>query len=284
MRARLVVIALTVAGGVWLPTARAQHEGDMLIASTAADGGALVVDYDFSTAIVVTRSFSAGGITLYSGTEPGFDALGDDQPSRSRFVVDSGAAVRCEITAIDGGASLQIGGTTIDAVGESALIGTAPNLHTHPSWRLTLPDGVVGDYRVSFRVTGTGGYQPSIAYTATLTNDPGSPASPTPTAGTPPETPLPTATPLQTGTENPSPNATVPTPQQATPTPDGGEACPGDCDGDLRVAVNELVTAVNIALGNRLLALCPAADADREGTITISDLVRAVLVALNGCP
>jgi len=60
-------------------------------------------------------------------------------------------------------------------------------------------------------------------------------------------------------------------------------ACPGDCDGDGTVTVDELVTAVNIALGARGLDACPPADASRDGSVSIDDLVRAVNAALNGC-
>jgi hypothetical protein len=59
--------------------------------------------------------------------------------------------------------------------------------------------------------------------------------------------------------------------------------CEGDCDGDGRVAVNELVTAVAIALGQEPLGRCELADSDRDGTVTVADLVRAVGRALAGC-
>jgi len=60
--------------------------------------------------------------------------------------------------------------------------------------------------------------------------------------------------------------------------------CPADCDGDTQVSVAELVTAVNIALGERALSACLPADADFDATVTVSDLVSAVRAALSGCP
>ena len=57
-------------------------------------------------------------------------------------------------------------------------------------------------------------------------------------------------------------------------------ACVGDCDGDRRVTVDELVTGVAISLGTTPAAACPAYDA---GTVTIDELVSAVHSALNGC-
>jgi len=56
----------------------------------------------------------------------------------------------------------------------------------------------------------------------------------------------------------------------------GMEALTGDCNGDGVVAINELVTAVNIALGNIPMSACPAVDADGNGVPGINELVQAV--------
>lgn len=60
-------------------------------------------------------------------------------------------------------------------------------------------------------------------------------------------------------------------------------ACIGDCDGDGRIAIDELVLGVNIALERSPLATCPAFD-DGSGRIGIDVLVRAVRQSLAGCP
>jgi len=62
-----------------------------------------------------------------------------------------------------------------------------------------------------------------------------------------------------------------------------GAACAGDCDGDGTVSVNELVLAVNIALGALPVTDCQAADTDGDGIVSITELVAAVNKALNGC-
>ncbi len=59
--------------------------------------------------------------------------------------------------------------------------------------------------------------------------------------------------------------------------------CDGDCIGDGFVTVDELITAVNIALGLRPLDACAAVDSDGNGVVTVDDLIRAVNRALNGC-
>jgi len=60
-------------------------------------------------------------------------------------------------------------------------------------------------------------------------------------------------------------------------------ACVGDCGGDGTVTVDELLTMVNIALGNALDSACLAGDADNSGDISVNEIVAAVNNALNSC-
>lgn len=62
----------------------------------------------------------------------------------------------------------------------------------------------------------------------------------------------------------------------------GAAVCVADCDGDGAVLINELVAAVNIALGSDL-NLCPGADANGDGQVAINELIDAVSDALYGC-
>jgi hypothetical protein len=104
----------------------------------------------------------------------------------------------------------------------------------------------------------------------------------TPSA-TPTDSEVPTETATATATEIPSatasPAATEPPTPTATPIP-----CPGDCGGDRIVTVDELLRAVNIALGSVAAETCPASDPDASGTVTVAELVQAVGFALQGCP
>jgi hypothetical protein len=59
--------------------------------------------------------------------------------------------------------------------------------------------------------------------------------------------------------------------------------CPGDCSGDGRVTVDELVTGVNIALGELDPAECSPLDVNSDGKISVDELVAAVNSALHGC-
>lgn len=75
------------------------------------------------------------------------------------------------------------------------------------------------------------------------------------------------------------PPTAVPTPT-ATPVP---AACVGDCNDNGRVAVNELIQGVNIAIGNAAVASCPSFDVNGNGEVSINELIRAVSNALNTC-
>ena len=59
--------------------------------------------------------------------------------------------------------------------------------------------------------------------------------------------------------------------------------CVGDCNGDQEVAINELITGVNIALGNAEVSTCPEFDENGDGEVAINELIMAVNNALNGC-
>jgi ELWxxDGT repeat protein len=60
--------------------------------------------------------------------------------------------------------------------------------------------------------------------------------------------------------------------------------CAGDCNGDGAVSVAELITMVNIALGNMGMPECEAGDGNDDGQIAIDEILKAVNSALNGCP
>jgi len=66
-----------------------------------------------------------------------------------------------------------------------------------------------------------------------------------------------------------------------TPPPPGG--CFGDCNDDGEITIDELVRAVNIALGTSTVEQCNSIDANGDGEVTIDELVKAVNAALNGC-
>ena len=66
--------------------------------------------------------------------------------------------------------------------------------------------------------------------------------------------------------------------------PASARACSGDCNGDGRVAIDELVRGVGIALGSSPLDACQTFDTSTDGLVAINELIAAVDAALNGCP
>jgi hypothetical protein len=60
--------------------------------------------------------------------------------------------------------------------------------------------------------------------------------------------------------------------------------CPGDCDDDGNVTISDLMTGVNVLLGDLQYAACPALFAETSTCdVSVADLVRAVGAALRGC-
>jgi hypothetical protein len=157
-----------------VPTVAGAHgfTETMSIASSADGGGALVVDFKFTT--VARPSFSATVATtdVYTGAVPGFEALAFDDVASSLYVLTAGTVVTLEVTGLDAGkTAVKIGSTVLDQVGESAVLGTAPIGHTHPEWQLLLEAGDVGEGSVSFKLTTTApAYGDSEIYTVKLAN------------------------------------------------------------------------------------------------------------------
>ena len=59
--------------------------------------------------------------------------------------------------------------------------------------------------------------------------------------------------------------------------------CAGDCNGDRRVGIDELVTAVGAALDPLGAPGCDAADVDGDGVIFVYEILAAVARSLDGC-
>lgn len=59
--------------------------------------------------------------------------------------------------------------------------------------------------------------------------------------------------------------------------------CDGDCNADGGATVDELVTLVNIALGETSVVECGSGDANGDGQIAIDEITTAVNVVLEGC-
>ena len=70
----------------------------------------------------------------------------------------------------------------------------------------------------------------------------------------------------------PEPTATVPPAD-----------CIGDCNGDTRVTIDELIRATRIALGELAVTACSALDGNGDGAVSIPEIIAAVNSSLNVC-
>lgn len=268
---------------------------DIRIFSSDAGGGALVTAYDFSSPQPVFRTLCAGGTCLYATTNPGFRTAAQSEPDGGLYALTSGTQVTVEVIEVAAGASAKFGSRVLRAPGEQALLGSAPGVHIHPSWQLTIPEGTTGSFLFRFRLTATNGYAASAPYDIVLTNaaevqtptpSPSSAPTPTTTAAPPtlppsptavPESPTPTlAAPTSTSTRRPTPvpTSTATRAPSFTPTPRLGPRA-GDVDCDGRVGAADV-------LGLALLVSSPpatppcGADAVEDGVVDELDLAETL--------
>jgi hypothetical protein len=164
------------------------HDGEpehveIVVASDADGGGALVAHPEFNTSEAIPIFFSEclggtgedcdGGTRVYTTANPGFEPLEEAEPEESLFPVADGTPVTVEVTELatlpEGrGLSFRLGDTALDHVGATALLGNAPEFHADLEAQLTLPGGgeVSGTYSATFRLTTTSSqYQSSNTVT-----------------------------------------------------------------------------------------------------------------------
>lgn len=172
-RAALAVLAFA---GVTMRTPFADaHETGVpfvFVGATAAGGGALALQHSFAEPIIVTESARVGDFVLYTAEDPSFEPPEDE--GDGLFFLADGTTVSVEITAVadTDTVAIKLGGVELDAVGDTVVLGTAPVLHQHPEWQLTLPAGTTGCQPISFKLTTTSSsYQASRSYTAYVSND-----------------------------------------------------------------------------------------------------------------
>ncbi len=60
-------------------------------------------------------------------------------------------------------------------------------------------------------------------------------------------------------------------------------ACPGGCNSDGHVTIEEIVLMVTIALDLRSRDPCPVADRNGDGSVTVEEVILAASKALAGC-
>ena len=171
-----------------MPLPTAAHETGVpfvFVGATADGGGALAVEHGFAAPIELTADAQVGGLVRYTASDPSFEPPEDEDGDL--FFLDEGTTVRVEITAASPGTAIKLSGVELVEAGDAVVLGTAPTLHQHPVWQLTLPEGTSDCRTISFRLTtDSPTYAASESYTAYLTNDETTCEIPTaPTCGDP---------------------------------------------------------------------------------------------------
>jgi len=201
-----------------------------------------------------TATFTVHATDLVDPAQPALDAT---------FSLTIVAAVTVDSASIpDGAEGVQ---TSVDL---HAAGGESPFTWSLESVAAGLQASLIGS-TLSVTAPAAGAYEVRVAVVdslggtdaKTLTYSVSAPATSTPTA-------------TDTGIASPTPTPTT----TVTPAP-----CTGDCNSDGVVTVDEILTMVNVAVGNSAISACPPGDSNHDGEITVDEILAAVPKALNGC-
>jgi hypothetical protein len=242
----------SLVGGTWIANGTIGSGSDAYRGLT----GAVT---DTTVTLYATRKGDTGGELVRVVDASGHDGAFSDSP-----VVLAAAA-----------ANQAFRGVALAPVDEQSSTPTATSAVFTPTASSTAPSSTAT--AIAAAPTHTATVASSATSIATGTATPLVSSTPSPTIGvsaTPTTVPTNAATPVPTATATTAATAT------AAPPP----ICTGDCDGNGRVTISDLVRGVSIALGNAPLAACPAFDCAGTHQVPISCLIRGVNAALQGCP
>lgn len=174
---RHLVLFLVAAGTVAGPKpALGTHDHAMRITSEASGGGPLRLGWDFE-GMPIARTSDSGLAGVFTGDVPAFDdGTGDGV---STFTLVNGTQVSVEIMSIDENIRWifsEVPPTVfLNQPGQTAPIGTMPNLHNHATFEITGADEKEFlEGRISFRLFESTpvplGYTPSTVHTLRVSN------------------------------------------------------------------------------------------------------------------
>lgn len=123
---RVFLVSVIAIGGVG--TARAQHEGDVEVGTTADRQLGAIVAQDAPSPL---HPFSQFGLNGWLGDEPGFEAL--LKPEGELFPLEEGCEIRLDVWALDSALRVFDSGLNEIHVGENLLLG-GHELHEHAFW------------------------------------------------------------------------------------------------------------------------------------------------------
>ncbi len=205
----------------------------------------------------------------------------------------SGAGAVSQLTITDGVVNVTLLPTATNTLPGTPTLTPTPTEASTPTASATATPTASTTGIASPSPTSTSSDTPTQTSTATITPKPTDTNTPTPTTSSTPTTaasytPSNTPTLVPTSTPTVVPPTVTPLLPTATETPFALPSptvppCSGDCNGDGKVTVDEILTMLDIALGNVSVSACPAGDLNLDGQITVDEILVAVARALNGC-
>lgn len=175
----VVVMGVAVMGAMSTPAwghDGHHHEGDFVVSRTAGNQVALEGPFDE----VIHAEVSEGPLSGWVASDPGFAAIGADEPDEGFFMLDTDASIWLEVVSLDAGLKVwqSDAGAVAAAPGQRILLG-GQALHSHVFWHIDSsaagigPDwtGTLGG---TFRLVDTGetAYAASEPFHAQVTNVP----------------------------------------------------------------------------------------------------------------
>jgi len=155
-----------------------------LFGSTTQGGGALTINAVplipayFSTCLGGSAADCTDGSRIYIGSDPGFKEADATEATATLFALPDGITVSLEVLTIDPALSLMFEAGTLNAAGQSLVLGTTPGIHADLEWQVVLSPGASFDagHEVTLKLTTTAsGFTDSVAFTETVQPSTGSP-------------------------------------------------------------------------------------------------------------
>lgn len=151
------------------------HEGDVIIGRTPLLDSVLAAEVPEEP--VLLEPTAPGALPGWSGAEPGFEALEEDEPNEDFWVLEAGVQVELEVLGLGNGLRMFDSAFNELTVGDTWLLGDEA-LHLHGLFLIDAavnPDPLVTPGFLEFELhdlSATPGYGPSEAYTVQFIPEP----------------------------------------------------------------------------------------------------------------
>ena len=280
-----VPLALTVLVSL-VPLDAFAHSDGLLVLSDEPGGGPLVVHGVDDEAIEAEVVFCSGGECLWASEETSIATPAEAERGEDVYPLDAGTTVQVEVVSLEPGVSLKLGSSKLDAVGESATLGSAPDAHAHALWQIEAAEDDIGERVITLRfTTSNGAYAASPPIEVRVTNGEHGPTTTVDTSST-------TSTTTTTLGGAGCGNGVIEGLEACDAGPEPwtqGRSCDdgctrlgcGDTDGDGAVRATDALFVLASSIGIQICDVCICdVDAGASSGVTGTDALRALRVAV----